>query len=163
MKRKWWIILALATLITVLGCGAAMAADEYVHGTVYTSQFVEGRSLVLTDNTILVVDEDRMLESIIGESYTLTLQGTRNLTLNPINYGISVKKFVSTSTGSLTINHDAVGINSLSTLTITGTAVYLVLPEADNRSNLHIGIRAEGDININAAISIPNPGEYIKA
>ncbi|MBQ8072872.1 MAG: InlB B-repeat-containing protein [Clostridia bacterium] len=101
-----------------------------------------------------------MLESILGESYTLTIQGNRNLTLNPIDYGISVKNFVSTSTGSLTINHDTVGINSLGTVTITGTTVNLVLPEADNRRNPHIGIRAEGDISINAAISIPNSGEF---
>ena len=53
MKRKLWTILALAALITALGCGAAMAADEYVHGTIYTSQFVDGRSLVCYEVTFV--------------------------------------------------------------------------------------------------------------
>ena len=101
MKRKLWIMLAVV-LIAALWCGSAMAVERQVHGTVNLSTIPLGGSIILIDDTTLVIDEDKIIESITG-NYALTIQGSGNLTIHADNTPINVKSLNSTFSGTLTV------------------------------------------------------------
>ena len=107
MKRKLWIMLALATLIAALWCGTAFAAERRVSGTVNVSTLPDHCSVILTGDTTLVVDVDKTLESIMGEDYALTIHGDHDLSIYSDNGGIYVDSFQSTLGGTLSfdMNH----------------------------------------------------------
>ena len=102
MKRKTWIVMALAVMILALWCGSAMAVERQVHGTVNLSTIPLGGSIILIDDTTLVIDEDKIIESITG-NYALTIQGSGNLTIHADNTPINVKSLNSTFSGTLTV------------------------------------------------------------
>lgn len=102
MKQKMWIVMALAAMILALWCGSAMAVERQVHGTVNLSTIPLGGSIILIDDTTLVIDEDKIIESITG-NYALTIQGSGNLTIHADNTPINVKSLNSTFSGTLTV------------------------------------------------------------
>ena len=92
----------LAVMIMELLCGSAMAVERQVHGTVNLSTIPLGGSIILIDDTTLVIDEDKIIESITG-NYALTIQGSGNLTIHADNTPINVKSLNSTFSGTLTV------------------------------------------------------------
>lgn len=96
MKRKMWIVMALAAMILALCSGGALAAERRISGTVNVSTLPDFCSVILTDDTTLVVDADKTLESIYGESHSLTIQGSHDLSF--------VSDYESIYVGTLTCN-----------------------------------------------------------
>ncbi len=103
MKQKMWIVMALAVMILALWCGSAMAADREVYGTVNVSTLPDRASLTLIDDTTLVIDEDHVLENITGSNFTLTIQGSHNLTFLADGEIIQVKELYSSLSGKILI------------------------------------------------------------
>ena len=104
MKRRFWIILALAALILALGCGGALAAERRISGTVNVSTLPDFCSVILTDDTTLVVDTDKTLESIKGTSCSLTIEGDHDIKLYSDTAGIEVKTLLVNLDGLLWID-----------------------------------------------------------
>ena len=160
MKRRLWIAAAVMVLLAVLWCGCAMANEVQVSGTVNASSLPDSASVVLTGDTTLVVDVDKTLESIKGEDYTLTIQGSHDLTINPDNIGIIVGSFSSSLTGKLTVNRCETGIYSYGTVSIMNANVYLILN--CEYSGTRAAITSEGNILVDGTIdiSVENINEY---
>ena len=118
MMRKMWIVMALAAMILALCCGGALAVEREVSGTVKLSTLPWGASVILKDDTTLVVDEDKVLESIVGEQYVLTIEGSGNLTIEADENAIWVKSLFSDFSGTLTAKAHCMDFPSLAFNTI---------------------------------------------
>ena len=88
-------------------------------GTVYTSTLSDNEELVLTANTILVVDVPRTLKSISGD-YALTIQGSQLLMINSAGYGIKVAS-INLDSAYVAISSKKDGINAVQNIAISSS------------------------------------------
>ena len=160
MKRKMWIVMALAAMILALWCGSAMAATIQRSGTVNVSSLPDHASLILTGDTTLIVDADKTLESIMGENYVLAIHGNNNLSLYADKTAINVKTIESDLSGLLFVEfnvetwNDRPAIQAEGNINITG-------PVEIYAEDYGSGIRSEnGDISLSGNIKINYNSNY---
>lgn len=158
MKRKLWIILALAALILALGCGGAMAADETVEtksifGIVNASTLPDNADIVLTADTTIIMDVQKRVNSIRGP-HGLRIEGEKLLEVYLDaefidENGIDVSSFYSSADFLVSCTDSMyIGLNAQNSITVDHAHFSIY--------GTHYGIySANGNITLNCAKERP--------
>lgn len=118
LSKKRTVGRLLSILLVSFSVQTLFAATVNVSGTVYVSSLADNAELKLTGATTLNIDVDKTIKSIRGD-YTLTIQGSKTLTINNSDGdGIAVGTLVSSA--KLCITASKAGLNINDNIRVTG-------------------------------------------